>query len=633
MASVTLQPTNGKDALTIATSITTYGTATFLYTGKSPSGNEYLDYLYFDISSYIGKPINSATLSLYRYEQTGTQNYTQWVKNITSDWSEDTITGSNSPSVGETKYGSSAKGTNVNAWVDWDITTLVSSISSGTTSYGFCVGVDSPATDKIHKFYSSENAVNNSYDPKLTLSYDDTKSFSVTTKVSKSITRTVSKNIAQNSCKIATTAIKAISKVSTTGINIASSFLKSTYKTLSYNVNAFVTRISDIYKTINGSCYITVNKISDIYKVLSNALINISKTIEAILLGSVIYKEISNACNITVNNYKDIIKTCINSVTMTLTKESGTYKTNTNNVLIEANTNKSTTKILSQAIGTLGNISRYVSKTINTNISIVLNELKSITKLITNSVLILQTVIKSITKTLLNQSIITGLIEKSFVNMKELVVNVSIAINKVTSINNILDCFVDCNSNRASTITKIITNNAKLTVNKLSFIAKNLLRNISLAVNFSSTKREVETINNTALWDIQKSLVSVLTSSTSFTDLVGSSIFDEPPTNQNYPYVVITTPTEISDNTLTKIGFESTISFFIYTKPEGLGWYTCYKILDSMNAVLNIKKPTLDNLNIVMCKMDQVLTEKIQDKRILIVRYRIWSEKKTTHTI
>jgi hypothetical protein len=28
-----------------------------------------------------------------------------------------------------------------------------------------------------------------------------------------------------------------------------------------------------------------------------------------------------------------------------------------------------------------------------------------------------------------------------------------------------------------------------------------------------------------------------------------------------------------------------------------------------------------------------VLTEKIQDKRILIVRYRIWSEKKTTHTI
>jgi hypothetical protein len=138
---------------------------------------------------------------------------------------------------------------------------------------------------------------------------------------------------------------------------------------------------------------------------------------------------------------------------------------------------------------------------------------------------------------------------------------------------------------------------------------------------------------NTPSWDIQKSLYSALSSNTTLTTLVGSAIYDEPPANQNYPYITISTPTEVSDNTLRKLCFNNTISFFIYTKSEGLGWYTAYKILDCMNETLNMKMPVLDNFNIVMCKMDDVLTEKYDDKRILIVRYRIWSERKTFHTI
>jgi len=140
-------------------------------------------------------------------------------------------------------------------------------------------------------------------------------------------------------------------------------------------------------------------------------------------------------------------------------------------------------------------------------------------------------------------------------------------------------------------------------------------------------------MSNTALWEIQKSLVSTLTSSTTLSSIIGSKIYDEPPTNQQYPYIVVTAPTEVSDNTLNRIGFESTLTFFIYTKPEGLGWYQAETILDAMNEVLNVKKPTLANLDIRFCKNDEVSYEKIEDKRIIISRYRIWSEQQSLHNI
>jgi hypothetical protein len=137
---------------------------------------------------------------------------------------------------------------------------------------------------------------------------------------------------------------------------------------------------------------------------------------------------------------------------------------------------------------------------------------------------------------------------------------------------------------------------------------------------------------NTGLWEVQKTLVSTLTSSTTLSSLV-STIIDEPETNETYPYITIGNGTELTDNTLRRLGFNNTLTFFIYTKPYGLGWYTAYTILDAMNEVLNIQKPTMDNLNLLFCKLDNIIQEKEGDKRILHVRYRVWSQQKALHTI
>ena len=138
-------------------------------------------------------------------------------------------------------------------------------------------------------------------------------------------------------------------------------------------------------------------------------------------------------------------------------------------------------------------------------------------------------------------------------------------------------------------------------------------------------------MSNTALWEVQKAVVSAMTSSTTLTTLVSSKIYDEPPTNEDYPYIVVGNPTETGDNTLQKLGFNNTIICFIYTKPYGLGWYPATQIFDAMNAVLNAKRLPLTNLNIVHCKNDNVMHEVDKDKRILHVRYRIFSQKKTNH--
>ena len=139
---------------------------------------------------------------------------------------------------------------------------------------------------------------------------------------------------------------------------------------------------------------------------------------------------------------------------------------------------------------------------------------------------------------------------------------------------------------------------------------------------------------STSLWQAQKAIVSTLTSSTTFTTLVGSAIYDEPPTDQDYPYVVIDNATEISDNTLNRLGFEATKVLFVYTRPYGLGWYPAYQILDAMNQVLNVKKLTFNNgLSNLFIKLDNIQEEKESDKRILHARYRFWSQQDSLHTI
>lgn len=139
---------------------------------------------------------------------------------------------------------------------------------------------------------------------------------------------------------------------------------------------------------------------------------------------------------------------------------------------------------------------------------------------------------------------------------------------------------------------------------------------------------------NTSLWEAQKAIVATLTSSTTFTSLVSNSIYDEPPTDQDYPYIVIANPTELSDNNLNRLGYEATITLYVYTRPYGLGWQPAYAIMDSMDEVLNVKKLTFTNgVSNLFIKKDGVMNEKESDKRILHCRYRFWTEQNSLHII
>lgn len=134
---------------------------------------------------------------------------------------------------------------------------------------------------------------------------------------------------------------------------------------------------------------------------------------------------------------------------------------------------------------------------------------------------------------------------------------------------------------------------------------------------------------STSIFECQKLIYDNLILNASFMSLIGNRIFDEPPTDSIYPYVVLNQNfTEVTDNTLRRLGFNTTITSFIFTKSEGLGWHTATSILEEMNETLNCKVLQLDNLHGLFCKLDNSMSERQDDKRILHVRYRLWSAQK-----
>jgi hypothetical protein len=130
-----------------------------------------------------------------------------------------------------------------------------------------------------------------------------------------------------------------------------------------------------------------------------------------------------------------------------------------------------------------------------------------------------------------------------------------------------------------------------------------------------------------AKWSVQESLYNALTNNTTFMSLINNRLYDEPPTNSKYPYVILGNATEVTDNRHEKIGYELTFTFNIYTKSEGLGYYQGDKIYNAMNDVLNMQKLTVTNYKMLICKLDNVMWDREGDKRVIDVRYRIICHK------
>lgn len=135
-----------------------------------------------------------------------------------------------------------------------------------------------------------------------------------------------------------------------------------------------------------------------------------------------------------------------------------------------------------------------------------------------------------------------------------------------------------------------------------------------------------------ATWEVQKAIYDTLANDSTFMNLISNRLYDEPVTNNQYPYVLLGDCTEIPDNRLIKNGYEVTATLFIYTKDEGLGYYKGKQIYKEMNRLLNVKKPSLDTLTTVICELDNMYTDREDDKRVISVRYRFIAHDNNTNT-
>lgn len=126
-----------------------------------------------------------------------------------------------------------------------------------------------------------------------------------------------------------------------------------------------------------------------------------------------------------------------------------------------------------------------------------------------------------------------------------------------------------------------------------------------------------------AQWEVQKALYTALSSNSTFMTKIGSRLYDEPPTNETFPYVTIGYMIENKYNRMNNAGYEISARIDIYTKSGRLGYRPAKEILAEMNRILNLKRFNLIGFNMVQCYYETSDTERDEDKRILSVRYTV----------
>ena len=127
----------------------------------------------------------------------------------------------------------------------------------------------------------------------------------------------------------------------------------------------------------------------------------------------------------------------------------------------------------------------------------------------------------------------------------------------------------------------------------------------------------------TAMWSVQKSLYTALASNSTFMTKIGNNLYDEPPTNEQYPYVTIGSMTEANNNRLNKSGYYVTLELRIFTKNGRGGFKLAKEILELTNNVINLQKFSTVNFTMVQCFYRYSNTERDQDKHIINANYDI----------
>ena len=166
-----LQPANGKDSVMYEQlPDDNFGSSDYIYSW--PCCGDVKGLIEFDISSFQGTTIDSATLSLYQW-----MNYphtlTLGLYRVTSAWNESTVTWNTMPTIDATPVSTLTMTDGYSAtWRAWDVTDVVQDWSSGTyENYGLMISRIS-GTEQIG-LLSSENDImgSDAYDPILSVSY------------------------------------------------------------------------------------------------------------------------------------------------------------------------------------------------------------------------------------------------------------------------------------------------------------------------------------------------------------------------------------------------------------------------------------------------------------------------------
>jgi hypothetical protein len=129
-----------------------------------------------------------------------------------------------------------------------------------------------------------------------------------------------------------------------------------------------------------------------------------------------------------------------------------------------------------------------------------------------------------------------------------------------------------------------------------------------------------------AQWECQKAIYTQLATDSSLMTKIGSRLYDEPPTNETFPYVTIGSMSENRYNKLLSKGFEVRARIDVYTKSGRLGYKPAKEIQVEIDRLLNQVRMNLTGYNMVQCFLESADTERDEDKRIISSRYVIWVE-------
>lgn len=130
-----------------------------------------------------------------------------------------------------------------------------------------------------------------------------------------------------------------------------------------------------------------------------------------------------------------------------------------------------------------------------------------------------------------------------------------------------------------------------------------------------------------ASWETQKALYTALSSDSAFMTKIGNRLYDEPPTNETYPYCTIGQMIESKYNRLDNKGYQINATIVIYTKSGRLGYKPAKEILVEMNRVLNQKRFAMTGFNMIQCYFENADNDRDEDKRIITANYTILAQE------